>query len=656
MAAQSGIRAGRAFVELFADDSRLVRGLKRASARLRSWGRSITSMGARIAAAAAAVLGPMLGATKIFASAGDQLDKMSKRTGIGVESLSQLQYAAELSGSSLEDVGNAVQRMNRRLGRITVGQASKTQAKAMETLGLSAQRLENLAPEDRLLALADAMAAMEDPAEAAGLAQRAFGTQVDALLPLLLQGSDAIRGMMNDADRLGLTWTKMDTDSAAAVTDAWAKLSHVLKRVVTRVGGALAPALTVAADKLAEVIAPTMEWIQANSELIVSVFKVAAIAAGIGGALIALGGVVVGVGAVFSGLASIVTGIGAALGVVGSAIAALLSPIGLTIAAIGGLTAAVLYFSGAGSQVLGALGEKFNDLKTTALAAWKGIGDALAAGDIALAGKVLWTTLKVEWQKGVAAVNRLWEDAKWYFFAVWNEMTTTIAKGFITATATIKSAWVNTVSFMQGVWSSFSTKIANAWNSLQERAGNLLLTAMNKVGVLSDETAKVAKETLAKDLGDKRDRRTNDNERRQQEIADKRESDLAAIEQQEKDANAVLESDKQRYYDNLDRQRNRDLDAAQQAVDDAKREWEDALTQASRVAGLESDAKKGVMDMPDLGEVEQKLTARGTFSAAAAARMSGAGSVEQQQLEVERNMALTLDDIAKFLRHAGLPA
>jgi len=126
MAAQSGIRAGRAFVELFADDSRLVRGLKRASARLRSWGRSITSMGARIAAAAAAVLGPMLGATKIFASAGDQLDKMSKRTGIGVESLSQLQYAAELSGSSLEDVGNAVQRMNRRLGRITVGQASKT--------------------------------------------------------------------------------------------------------------------------------------------------------------------------------------------------------------------------------------------------------------------------------------------------------------------------------------------------------------------------------------------------------------------------------------------------------------------------------------------------------------------------------------------------
>ena len=38
MASTQGIRAGRAFVELFADDSKLVRGLRRAEKRLKAFG------------------------------------------------------------------------------------------------------------------------------------------------------------------------------------------------------------------------------------------------------------------------------------------------------------------------------------------------------------------------------------------------------------------------------------------------------------------------------------------------------------------------------------------------------------------------------------------------------------------------------------------
>jgi len=47
------------------------------------------------------------------------------------------------------------------------------------------------------------------------------------------------------------------------------------------------------------------------------------------------------------------------------------------------------------SQVLGWLGEQFNGLKETALAAWQGISAALAAGDIGLAARILWLTLKL---------------------------------------------------------------------------------------------------------------------------------------------------------------------------------------------------------------------------------------------------------------------
>ncbi len=44
-----GIRAGRAFVELFADDSKLVRGLRAAEGKLKAFGASIHNLGLKMA-------------------------------------------------------------------------------------------------------------------------------------------------------------------------------------------------------------------------------------------------------------------------------------------------------------------------------------------------------------------------------------------------------------------------------------------------------------------------------------------------------------------------------------------------------------------------------------------------------------------------------
>ena len=48
MASTSRIRANRAFVELFADDSKLVRGLRRAEKRLRVFGAKVRNLGLKL--------------------------------------------------------------------------------------------------------------------------------------------------------------------------------------------------------------------------------------------------------------------------------------------------------------------------------------------------------------------------------------------------------------------------------------------------------------------------------------------------------------------------------------------------------------------------------------------------------------------------------
>src|SRR5579872_4929515 len=109
MAGSSGaIRAGRAFIELFADDGPLQKGLKKAETVVKNWGAKITSMGAKALAVGTAAMAPLAGATKNFATIGAELTDMSRKTGASTESLSTLGYAAKQTGADVSQVAGAM--------------------------------------------------------------------------------------------------------------------------------------------------------------------------------------------------------------------------------------------------------------------------------------------------------------------------------------------------------------------------------------------------------------------------------------------------------------------------------------------------------------------------------------------------------------------
>ena len=58
-------------------------------------------------AAGAAIAGLAIAGIKNFADLGDELDKMSARTGFSVEALGELKFAAEQSGTNLDTVESA---------------------------------------------------------------------------------------------------------------------------------------------------------------------------------------------------------------------------------------------------------------------------------------------------------------------------------------------------------------------------------------------------------------------------------------------------------------------------------------------------------------------------------------------------------------------
>jgi len=77
MASPRGIRAGKAFVELSADNSKLIRGLKRANARIKAFGANVRKVGASLVKVGAMMGGGLLAATKVFADFERQMANVS---------------------------------------------------------------------------------------------------------------------------------------------------------------------------------------------------------------------------------------------------------------------------------------------------------------------------------------------------------------------------------------------------------------------------------------------------------------------------------------------------------------------------------------------------------------------------------------------------
>ncbi len=112
------------------------------------------------------------------------LNDTAVKTGISIDALQRLQFAAGLSGGSLENVSGAVGRMQKAL--IEAGEGSKQAKEALDRLGLSASQILALSPDKQFEAVAVAIASIEDPAARTTAAMDLFGKSGAELVPTLV--------------------------------------------------------------------------------------------------------------------------------------------------------------------------------------------------------------------------------------------------------------------------------------------------------------------------------------------------------------------------------------------------------------------------------------------------------------------------------------
>lgn len=314
MSRAGSVRAGGAVVEIRADIAGLQRDLQAASRQMKQWGKGVATIGRNFLALGAAVAGPLALATLGFSKSGDELDKMSLRTGVAAESLAELGFAANRSGGSLSDIERGIRGMQKSLYAANDG--LQTQNDAFRQLGLSVGALSAMAPEEQFSEIARAVGAVTDPTKRAALSMIVFGRAGSALLPLFDAGADGLAQMRKEAQRLGGVLSAQQVKDAAAYNDALFDMQFALKGASDQIAAALAPALTKAANLIARAGAAVSNFVRENNDLIKIVAVGAAVTVAMGGGLLSLGGAAIFAGLTLSGLATVAGVAGAALGLV----------------------------------------------------------------------------------------------------------------------------------------------------------------------------------------------------------------------------------------------------------------------------------------------------------------------------------------------------
>lgn len=417
-ASASNIRAGGAFVELFTKDGKLVAGLNRAAARVRAFGASISGIGQRLLTVGGLIAAPLLGAANLFSSMGDDVAKAAIRIGTTTEALSELRHAANLSGASAEELENGFRFMQRTITE--AGQGSREAADNLRDLGLSFDDLRTLAPDQQLEALAEQFQRLPRGAAQTAAAMGVFGRAGTRLIPLLNSGAKGIREMREEARRLGFSISGEDARAAEAFNDALGRLWMSVKMLSFNVGGALAPALQDIAAQLTEAGARASRWIRENSSLIKLVAIAVAGLTAFGVALIVLGPALKAVAFGITLIGVAIKAVIAIVGILGTIIGALTTPLGLVLLSLDLLRGYLIASAVNANNTFGVLRQGFVSVAQTAITAWGGIRDAIAAGDWLLAGRIAMTGLRLAWRQTVSVMRTIWGDFTRFFSEVWN--------------------------------------------------------------------------------------------------------------------------------------------------------------------------------------------------------------------------------------------
>lgn len=225
-------------------------GVGRLADRLGPLGSALKAIGpAGLAAAGAAgAAGGLLGLAAGALKSVDALEKASERTGIHVEMLQELRFAAAASGASQEELDAALATFTKNVGQAQEGTGRLVSfLEKYDTTLL--RNIQNSRSQEEALRLAfDAMGKATSASEKAALGSALFGDSWQRLVPLLKDGAKGVDELREKARELGVVMSEEQVKATKDARDRLDELAFVVQNKAIIALAKLAPSIETIAS------------------------------------------------------------------------------------------------------------------------------------------------------------------------------------------------------------------------------------------------------------------------------------------------------------------------------------------------------------------------------------------------------------------------
>lgn len=352
--------------------------LRAASEQVKDLGKKLESAGQALiplSAAGGAVAGGIGALAYKSGQAADDLNTLSKVTGIGTKDLQKYNAAADLVDVSTEAIAKSHGKLTKNMSAAANG--SKSQAAAFEKLGVKITNADgSLRDSDEVFQdVVSALGGMKNETERDALAMQLMGKSAMELNPLIEDQGETYKNVSDTLKKYDMDFVDQETlDKANEFNDQLDMMKMLGQTSLAIVGAQLAEYLAPALEKVAGWVGKLAEWLSKLDPRVLTVIGV------IGGLVAAIAPLLIVFGKIAFGISQIMS----LMSTLGVSFTALMGPIGIAIGIIAALIAigVLLYknwdkIKAAASALKNWIVTTFNSLKTKVSEIFGKIKDAM---------------------------------------------------------------------------------------------------------------------------------------------------------------------------------------------------------------------------------------------------------------------------------------
>lgn len=204
-----------------------------------------------LSAAAAGATAGVFALAKKAGAAADDLNTLSKVTGISTEELQKMAFASDLVDVSVEDVAKSMSKLQKNIGEAEKG--SKSATAAFSELGVSWKNSDGSFKDGKQVfdEVINALHGVEDTTKRNSLAMDLMGKSAMNLNPLILEGADAFRQVADSAKGI---LTQEQLDNANKFNDSLDLIKAQSKQTALQLGAMFAGDFQAGAAKAQKAI------------------------------------------------------------------------------------------------------------------------------------------------------------------------------------------------------------------------------------------------------------------------------------------------------------------------------------------------------------------------------------------------------------------